>query len=382
MASEISIWSTVPNDNGTLGSTPIYWPEGQAPSTVNNCARQMMSAIRLQWNDAQWFNWGYTVTKISGTKFQVVTASWNTVTIANVYQVGGRLKLMDTATLYGTIIEVSASASVTNVTFTPDVGSLGASFTAVYNSIITPDLKSIPSGGGIPADVVLQSGAQIYGTDGGSTDAYAISLSPALSSYSAGMAFNWKANTSNTGASTLNINGVGAAPIIRTDGTALQTGDIAAGQIVRVVYDGTSWQMQQTASGGGSGALPATKAQQQAAASNAVYVSPATQQYHPSAIQAWAQFDTSNTINAGYNTSSVTLYATGRNIVNLTTSFTSAAYAVTLGLVWNQCNGFVLDASGTPPTAQAAGFFYTLVVANNNTPQNPNQWMFQATGLQ
>ena len=88
----ISTWSTVANDNGTLGTTPFYWPEGQAPSTVNDCARLMMATIRTQWNDAQWFNWGYTTSRVAGNSFTVITASWNTVTVANVFATGGRIR--------------------------------------------------------------------------------------------------------------------------------------------------------------------------------------------------------------------------------------------------------------------------------------------------
>ena len=145
--SQISVWSTTPSANGTLGSPPIYWPEGQAPSTVNDCARQMMSAIRTQWNDAQWFDWGYSVSRIAGNKFRVTSATASTVTISNVFVVGGRVKLYDTSTLYGTVTEVSASATSVNVTFTPDSGSLTSSFTSVYNSIITPNNTALPIGG-------------------------------------------------------------------------------------------------------------------------------------------------------------------------------------------------------------------------------------------
>jgi len=256
----ISTWSTVANDNGTLGSTPYYWPEGQAPSTVNDCARLLMSTIRLQWNDAQWFNWGYTVTRLAGNKFQVVTASWNTVTIANVFQVNGRIKLFDTSTMYGTITEVSASSTVTNVTFTPDSGSLTSSFSSVYNSIITPDLNALP-GGNVPADVVRQNGAQIWGVDGGSTDAYAISLNPTLLSYVAGESFNFKANTVNTGAATLNIDGLGAKSIVNPDGSALSSNAIPAGSVNHVVFDGTNFQLIGNGSASSSGGFNSVKIQ-------------------------------------------------------------------------------------------------------------------------
>src|SRR3990167_2318044 len=31
-------------------ATPDGWPEGQAPSTANNCAREMMAALKREWN--------------------------------------------------------------------------------------------------------------------------------------------------------------------------------------------------------------------------------------------------------------------------------------------------------------------------------------------
>ncbi len=212
----------------------------------------MMSSIRLQWNDAQWFNWGYTTSRVSGNSFTVVTASWNTVTVANVFATGGRIRIHDTAaTLYATITTVSVSAASVQVSFTPDSGSLTATASAVYNSIITADQKSIPSGS-VPADVVKQSGAQIYGVDSGMTDAYAIAMTPTLTAYAAGESFNFKANTANTGAATLNIDGIGAKSIVNADGSALSDNTIVGGQIVHVVYDGTNFQIIGSTSGGSS----------------------------------------------------------------------------------------------------------------------------------
>lgn len=110
----------------------------------------MMAVIRQQFNNAAWFNWGYTVARVSGTSFTVVTATggWNTVTLPASFVVGGRIKLFDTSTMYGTIDTVSASAASTNVTFTPDSGSLTSSFTSVANSIIEPTNSPIPGSGG------------------------------------------------------------------------------------------------------------------------------------------------------------------------------------------------------------------------------------------
>lgn len=86
----------------------------------------------------------------------------------------------------------------------------------------------------------------IYGTDGGSTDDYVISLAPTPTAYNnmIGVPITFKANTANTGACTLNINSLGAKTIKKNYNSDLITGDIVANQIITVVYDGTNFQMQ------------------------------------------------------------------------------------------------------------------------------------------
>jgi hypothetical protein len=86
----------------------------------------------------------------------------------------------------------------------------------------------------------FQKGAEIYAADAVGTDSYAITLSPALAAYTAGQVFRFKAATANTGAATLNVNSLGAKSILRPDGSALADGDIAANQLVQVIYDGTN----------------------------------------------------------------------------------------------------------------------------------------------
>ena len=96
----------------------------------------------------------------------------------------------------------------------------------------------------------LQIGAPIYKADSAANDTYVITLSPIPESYVTGMVFHFKATTANTGAATLNVNSLGAKTIKKRNDVDLETGDIEAGQIVTVVYDGTNFQMQsQVASG-------------------------------------------------------------------------------------------------------------------------------------
>lgn len=87
-----------------------------------------------------------------------------------------------------------------------------------------------------------------YAADSGSTDAYAITLSPVPSAYVTGMVVMFKANTTNTGAATLDVNGLGAKTIKKSVSSDLSDSDILSGQIVEVVYDGTNFQIQNSPS--------------------------------------------------------------------------------------------------------------------------------------
>lgn len=79
-------------------------------------------------------------------------------------------------------------------------------------------------------------------TDTGTANTYAVALSPAVPIFT-GMELNFKAAHANTGASTLNVNGGGAKAITKSGTTALAGGEISANQIVKVIYDGTEWQL-------------------------------------------------------------------------------------------------------------------------------------------
>lgn len=86
-------------------------------------------------------------------------------------------------------------------------------------------------------------GAIDYAVDTGSANAYAIALSPALAANVIGMLITFKAANANTGASTLNVNGIGPVAIKKNVSADLAVGDIAAGQLVTVAYDGTNYQL-------------------------------------------------------------------------------------------------------------------------------------------
>lgn len=82
-----------------------------------------------------------------------------------------------------------------------------------------------------------------YAIDVGTTDAYNVFI-PGITSYIAGEQMSIKVATSNTGAATLNVNSLGAKTIVKSVNTTLANGDILAGMVITVIYDGTNFVLQ------------------------------------------------------------------------------------------------------------------------------------------
>lgn len=80
---------------------------------------------------------------------------------------------------------------------------------------------------------------------GGAADAQTLTTNAAHAAYFNGMTFTFRAGFSNTGACTLNVNGIAARNIYKANPaggtmTTLDGGDITAGGVYRVVYDSTN----------------------------------------------------------------------------------------------------------------------------------------------
>lgn len=118
---------------------------------------------------------------------------------------------------------------------------LGALATGLLKSTTTTGVVSIATAGDISSP--------LYAVDAVGSDAYAITLSPAIAAYADGMVITFKAGTANTGGATLAVNGLAAKAIVKSAGglsTALADNDIRAGQIVVVQYSSAAdnFQMQ------------------------------------------------------------------------------------------------------------------------------------------
>lgn len=71
----------------------------------------------------------------------------------------------------------------------------------------------------------------------GSANAYTATTARAITGYYKGLRISAKANHTNTGASTLNVNGIGAAAIRKLTSVALVAGDMVSGQYYDFSYD-------------------------------------------------------------------------------------------------------------------------------------------------
>ncbi len=95
-----------------------------------------------------------------------------------------------------------------------------------------------------------------YAVDSGIVNAYIITLNPAPSTLASmvGVTITFKPLVSNTGASTINMNSYGALNILNFDNSALNAGQIIAGNIVQLSYNGTNFILMGSSGGGGGGA--------------------------------------------------------------------------------------------------------------------------------
>ncbi len=115
---------------------------------------------------------------------------------------------------------------------------IGNIWNMLLQSGITPDPDKL-----LDLARAVQSGKVNYAIAAGTANALTVTLSPAPSSLTVGMIINVKATASSTGASTLNVNGLGAAQIVTSWGADTGAGDILAGTFNKFTWDGTKWWM-------------------------------------------------------------------------------------------------------------------------------------------
>lgn len=79
------------------------------------------------------------------------------------------------------------------------------------------------------------------GVDTGSTNAYVLNFTANFSAYTDGVVIYWVPSNANTGASTINVNGLGVVSVINQNGSALTAGQLVANQVAVIMYKGGSF---------------------------------------------------------------------------------------------------------------------------------------------
>jgi hypothetical protein len=94
-----------------------------------------------------------------------------------------------------------------------------------------------------PTERQLKDGKTIFTTTGGAANAYTVTRPHAATSYSDGLLVTAKIHSANTGAATINVDGLGVVSILRMDGSALQAGDLPLNAVLDLRYSGTAFRL-------------------------------------------------------------------------------------------------------------------------------------------
>lgn len=115
-------------------------------------------------------------------------------------------------------------------------------------------------------DELVEGSADVH-TQGGAADVYTFTIAKNWSAYAVGQKIRFKVVDTNTGAATVNVNGIGAVAITYVDGTALAAGALTAGQMATLECDGSKFvfNAQSSDSSAASAAISASEAAASAA---------------------------------------------------------------------------------------------------------------------
>ena len=199
---------------------------------------------------------------------------------------------------------------------------------------------------------------------------------PPYTSYVAGMTLSFVPVNTNSGAVTLDLDGLGAKNVFVGSATALSSGDLVAGRIAQIQYDGTRFQLYQSSIADGAvttakiADLNVTTAKiadlnvtTGKLAANAVTTAKITDANITAAkldgaqtgtapiygARAWVNFNGTGTvaIRASGNVSSITDNGTGDYTVNFTTAVSDVNYAVVGSLADSGNTAFVVASASS-----------------------------------
>ena len=188
--------------------------------------------------------------------------------------------------------------------------------------------------------LLIDAGTVSGGTVGGTADAITVTNSPTVGAYAAGQRYLFRAGSANTGAVTIAIDGL-AATALRWHDTALVADDIAAGDLVLCVYDGSTTRFQMLNPPRVSLVTTAATQAQQETGTNVINpVTPGRQHFHDSAVKAWMAFDGTGTPTATdvYNFATGASGITDNGAGDYTLAFTTALSTAAGYAIAGMCN--------------------------------------------
>lgn len=109
---------------------------------------------------------------------------------------------------------------------------------------INAELQAIAAAlANVPDGTEINEGRQNYVAGGGVANAYTATLSPAPAGYVEGLSIRIKWPITNTGPATVNVNGLGLRAIKTALNVDPSAGDLNAGGIADITYDGTAFRL-------------------------------------------------------------------------------------------------------------------------------------------
>jgi hypothetical protein len=95
----------------------------------------------------------------------------------------------------------------------------------------------------LPEPDLIQQGRITDVTDTGSTNVLSGDLASPPTELVTGIVVTITPAATNTGSATFNLNGLGARPLVNTDGSAVIAGQVVAGVAVQIRYEGAAWRI-------------------------------------------------------------------------------------------------------------------------------------------
>jgi len=195
----------------------------------------------------------------AGQMFYVLVANTNTgATTINVSSLGAKNVTLNGSPLLagalqaGQVYQLTYDGSAFELTSVPGPGGWVAN--AYLASMAKGTVKAnVTTGSAQPTDVLVSTLILdgMYGADSGSANAYAVAPVCPPSSYTAGLIVAVKIVNTNTGASTLNVNAIGAIGI-RYQGSAIAAGLLTASVVAVFIYDGSYFELINPGAGTGN----------------------------------------------------------------------------------------------------------------------------------